>query len=106
MSIEERVGFVFKVRKDLNDKRCSWAKKRLRSFRTLGLFAVPESIDMQVLMDLKSQEVVSSFAVRAQAIPNYRHDGPSRLWHGEGQALALRARGTFFNTMTCASLPN
>ena len=40
---------------------------------------------MQVLTDLKSQEVISPAPFRAQAIPNY-----SCAWHCEGQALALR----------------
>ena len=46
--------------------------KRLRSFRTLAFLMSLLAIDMQVLTDLKSQEVVSSCAVRDPASPNYR----------------------------------
>ena len=48
---------------------------RLRSFRTLAFLMSLLAIDMQVLTDLKSQGLVSSCAVRDQAIPNYRWMG-------------------------------
>ena len=46
--------------------------KRLRSLRTLAFLMSLGAIDMQVLTDLKSKEVVSACAVRDQASPNYR----------------------------------
>ena len=48
--------------------------REIKVLTDLRAFLCPfGAIDMQVLKDLKSQEVVSSCAVRDQAIPNYSY---------------------------------
>ena len=116
MSIENVSGLSSRsVRTLITSVTSEW--KRLRSFRTLAFFMSRRAIDMQVLTDLKRKELVSDCAVRDRAIPNYRDvmlgEGqalalrfargppsrgglsPAMLDGGEGQALALRARGRF-----------